>query len=92
VNVEEEIKFLGRDVLYVVRLLIGFVLVVVGLIGLVFPVAPDWILIAIGILFFDVNGKISGFLVGLLPKSIKLKVKSVVLKMRRKIDKVFETN
>lgn len=91
-NVEEEIKFLGRDVLYVVRLLIGFVLVVVGLIGLVFPVAPDWILIAIGILFFDVNGKISGFLVGLLPKSIKLKVKSVVLKMRRKIDKVFETN
>jgi len=92
VDVEKEIKFLGRDVLYVVRLLIGFVLVIVGLVGLVFPIVPDWILIAIGILFFDVNGRISGFLVNLLPKSIKLKVRSAVLRMRGKIDKIFKTN
>ena len=91
-DVEKEIKFLGRDLLYVVRLLIGFILIIIGLVGLVFPIVPDWILIAIGILFFDTNGKISGLLINLLPKSIKLKVRSVVLRMRGKIDKVFKTN
>ena len=51
-----------------VRLLIAFLLIIVGLIGLLFPIVPDWPLILVGIVIFDVRGGIRRRLIKILPK------------------------
>jgi uncharacterized membrane protein YbaN (DUF454 family) len=83
-----EIKLVSRDLLFVLRLIIGFVLVVVGLIGLIFPIMPDWILIVVGLLFFDVNGKVVGFIIKVLPQRYRREAKSLLLKFEGKIDRI----
>lgn len=59
-ELSQRIHLVERDVLFVLRLIGGFLLIVLGLVGLLFPIMPDWILIVIGILLFDVHGKITG--------------------------------
>lgn len=82
-------SFLIKDILFIVRLLVGFILIVVGLVGLIFPIFPDWILIVVGLLFFDINGHIARAMVKFLPKKFQKKASLLSLKTEKKIDKVF---
>jgi uncharacterized membrane protein YbaN (DUF454 family) len=87
-SLNKEVKLVSKDLLFIVRLAIGFLLIVVGLIGLIFPIMPDWILILVGLLFFDVNGRISTFLIKFLPNRYRSKARSITLKIEKKIDKI----
>ncbi len=87
-SLKNEIRLIPRDILFVLRLLIGFVLIIIGLVGLVFPIMPDWILIIVGLLFFDANGKIAKFIISFLPKNLRKKSTDYALKIEAKIDKI----
>ena len=82
------IKLISRDILFVVRLSIGFIFVVVGFIDLFIPFLPDILLIAIGLLFFDVNGKIAKYIIKFLPRPMREQMSEFSLKIEAKIDSI----
>ncbi len=49
---------------------------------------PDWILIIVGLLFFDTNGKIAKNIVGILPHGWRARASRIALKIEAKIDKM----
>lgn len=75
---DEELKFDKDDIIFVVKLLGGFILIILGLVGLAIPYVPDVIFIIIGIFLMDVTGSIRNYLVGLFPKKWQKKLNSVL--------------
>jgi len=77
-GLDEEIHLVGADIIFVLRLLASFVFIVVGFIGIILPVIPDWPLFVIGIVLLDTHGKIREKILTKTPKKYKKLVRKVL--------------
>jgi hypothetical protein len=75
----QKLKFVEKDILFVLRLVAGYILIVVGFIGLLFPIVPDWILILVGIGLFDTQGNLRRKILKMLPQKYQSKVEKIIL-------------
>ncbi len=78
-ELQQQIRFVEKDVLFVLRLIAGYLLIIIGFIGLIFPIFPDWILILVGIGLFDTEGNLRRKILKALPKKYRAKVDRIVL-------------
>lgn len=78
-ELQQRLRFIEKDVFFVLRLIAGYILIVVGFIGLLFPIVPDWILILIGIGLFDTQGNLRRKMLKTLPEKYRVKVDKIVL-------------
>lgn len=70
-NFGKKIRFVEQDAIYILRLLLGFLLFVIGIIGLIFPVVPGWALIFVGLFLFDTDSKIRRKIISLIPEKYR---------------------
>ncbi len=77
-ELEQKARFIGKDILFVLRLFAGFVLIIIGTVGLIFPVMPDWILILVGIGFFDTEGKLRKKILKVVPNKYQKSVAKIL--------------
>lgn len=89
-GLDKEVRLVGDDILFVFRLVVAFVLIVVGLIGLFLPIIPDWILIVFGIILLDTRGKMRRKLLSKVPKKYAKTVENFlfIIKVKNKKDKI----
>lgn len=78
-ELQQQIRFVEKDILFVLRLIAGYLLIIIGFIGLIFPIFPDWILILVGIGLFDTEGNLRHKMLKALPKKYRVKVDRIVL-------------
>lgn len=85
-EIDEEIHLVGEDILYIIRLLVAFVFIIVGLIGIIFPIIPDWPLLLVGIVLLDTHGVFRRKIIRKTPKRYKKLLKKVLffIKMKEK--------
>lgn len=69
----KSLKLIKDDIILATRFIVGFILVIAGIIGLIIPIAPDWILIFFGLVIMDANGTIREGLVSILPVKYRIK-------------------
>lgn len=55
-EIDENIHLVVEDVLYIFRLLVAFIFIIVGFIGILLPVIPDWPLLLVGVVLLDAHG------------------------------------
>jgi len=87
VDLEKKIRFIENDVAYVLKLIAAFILIVVGIVGLIFPIVPDWILILFGLILLDVKGKIRRKIVSWLPEGWRKKAQKFLRVKLKKFKK-----
>ncbi|OGJ20042.1 hypothetical protein A3K73_03995 [Candidatus Pacearchaeota archaeon RBG_13_36_9] len=71
---KEEIKGVESQVLYVIKIILGVLLIVLGIVSLFLPIIPGIILIILGLILLG-NRKIKG-LVSRIIRKIRKKIKS----------------
>lgn len=77
-GLDEEIHLVGADIVFVLRLLAAFIFIVIGFIGIILPVVPDWPLFVVGIVLLDTNGKIREKILTKTPQKYKKIVKKIL--------------
>jgi len=78
-ELNQKVRFIEKDIVFVLRLIAGYLLVIIGLIGLIFPIMPDWILILIGIGLFDTEGVLRKKIIKMIPQKYRLKAEKIIL-------------
>ena len=77
-SLDDELKFDKDSVVFVLKLLGGFVLILLGLVGLGIPYIPDVIFVIVGIFLMDANGTIRNYLVDITPQKWHKKLESIL--------------
>jgi len=83
-NFNEQIRFVEKDIIYVLRLTLAFILIIIGFIGLLFPLIPDWQLLFVGIIILDVKGVMRHRIVEWFPDKYKKKIHKLLLLDKKK--------
>ncbi len=55
-DLDERVHLVERDFIFVLRLIGGYLLIIVGVFGLFIPVMPDLLLVVFGIILLDAHG------------------------------------
>ncbi|KKR18277.1 MAG: hypothetical protein UU65_C0002G0288 [candidate division CPR2 bacterium GW2011_GWC1_41_48] len=63
-----------KNVAYILIILGGFTLILIGLLSLFLPILPGWLLIIAGVLLLGEKTKLSRYIIGKLPPRIKEKI------------------
>jgi len=77
-EIDEEIHLVGEDILYIIRLLVAFVFIIVGLIGIILPIIPDWPLLLVGIVLLDTHGVLRRKIIKKTPQKYKKLLKKIL--------------
>jgi len=77
-EIDEEIHLVGEDILYIIRLLVAFVFIIVGLIGIILPIIPDWPLLLVGIVLLDTHGVFRRKIIKKTPQKYKKLLKKIL--------------
>jgi len=77
-EIDKDLHFVAGDIIYIFRLLVAFIFIVVGFIGIILPVIPDWPLLIIGVIIMDTNGKIREKILARVPQKYKKSAQKVL--------------
>ena len=77
-DLNKQIRFVETDIIFVLKLILAFVLIVVGIVGLLFPIIPDWPLIIVGIVLLDAHGNARRKMINWFPAKYQEKVHKIL--------------
>ena len=77
-SLDQRIKFVEKDIIYVLRLILAFILIIIGITGLIFPIIPDWQLIIVGIIILDTRGVTRRKIISYLPRRYQEKAHRIL--------------
>lgn len=77
-DLNRKIRFVEADIIFVFKLILAFILIVFGVVGILFPIIPDWPLIIIGIILLDAHGNARRKMVSWLPVKYQKKTMKIL--------------
>ena len=77
-DLNKQIRFVEADIVFVLKLFLAFILIVVGIVGIIFPIVPDWPLIIVGIVLLDTRGKARNKMISWLPERYREKAHKIL--------------
>jgi len=77
-DLNKQIRFVEADIVFVLKLALAFVLIVVGTVGILFPIFPDWPLIIVGIILLDAHGNARRKMISWLPAKYQAKATRIL--------------
>jgi len=77
-DLNRRIRFVEADIVFVFKLILAFVLIVIGIIGILFPIIPDWPLIIIGIILLDAHGNARKKMISWFPMKYQKKATNIL--------------
>lgn len=86
-EVDEDIHLVGEDIVYILRLLVAFVFIVVGFIGILLPVIPDWPLLLVGVVMLDTHGRFRQKIIDRTPPKYRKLLKKIFFVVKIKKEK-----
>ncbi|OQA53109.1 MAG: hypothetical protein BWY43_00182 [candidate division WS2 bacterium ADurb.Bin280] len=88
--IDKDIHLVAEDIIYVFRLLVAFIFIVVGFIGIIFPVIPDWPLLVVGVVIMDTSGKLRMKILERIPGKYRKTVRKILFIFNKKQHEVAE--
>lgn len=86
-EIDEDIHLVGEDIVYILRLLVAFVFIVVGFIGILLPVIPDWPLLLVGVVMLDTHGRFRQKILDRMPPKYRKLLKKIFFVVKIKKEK-----
>lgn len=77
-EIDDHIHLVYEDILYILRLLTAFIFIVMGAIGIILPIIPDWPLFLIGIVLLDTHGIFRKKILNKTPEKYKKIMKKIL--------------
>jgi len=77
-DLNKQIRFVEADVAFILKLILAFLLIVVGTIDIFIPLAPDWPLILVGIILLDASGNVRRKILSWFPKGYQPKLARIM--------------
>lgn len=86
-EIDEEVQVVGEDIIFIFRLLVAFVFIVIGFIGIILPVIPDWPLLLVGIVLLDTHGRAREKILEKCPQKYKKTLRKILFFFKVKANK-----
>jgi len=77
-DLDERVHLVERDFIFILRLIGGYLLIIVGVFGLFVPIMPDLILIIFGIILLDAHGGMRRRILHWFPERWRARVKRIL--------------
>jgi uncharacterized membrane protein YbaN (DUF454 family) len=82
-DLNRKIRFIEADIVFVMKLFLAFILIVIGIIGVLLPIIPDWPLIIIGIILMDAHGNARRKMISWIPAKYQKKATNILFWHRK---------
>lgn len=83
-EVDQDLHFVAEDILYIFRLLVAFIFIIIGFIGIILPIVPDWPLLLVGIIMLDTHGKFRHMILKKTPERYRKNLEKILFVIKLK--------